>query len=257
MAIPLDQQVARSLDAPVELLPHLHELLADFDELGSSIEGVMESVGGLGLSYRSRVLDLGCGKGMAGISLAEKYSCRVTGIDGFEPFVQSARRAAIEHGVAHLCEFQCADLREVVCRERDYDLVMLLAVGEVLGDMQATIAVLRACARPGGHVLLDDCYLLETETATELEGHRKLADTEKLLQQHGDRIVWSRHFTHAEMVATNARNTAFIEARAKSLSAVHPELAASPDRYVAAQREASQILEDRLGNAMWLIEIKS
>lgn len=96
------------------LLPHLPELLADFTDLGCNPDLVVSWLTERGIGPSSRVLDLACGKGAAGLLVARKLGAGVTGVDAFAPFIEEARSAAARQGVEHLCRFQVADIREVV-----------------------------------------------------------------------------------------------------------------------------------------------
>ena len=58
-----DDELAAYFGVSVRLLPHLDELLADFDELGSDPELVATWLKEHGVGAGSWVLDLGCGKG--------------------------------------------------------------------------------------------------------------------------------------------------------------------------------------------------
>jgi len=146
----LEEQVAEALETTPELLPFLPELLADLDELGTEVRDIVELLRPRGLPAGARVLDLGCGKGTVALALARELGFRVLGVDGFVPFVEEASRHAAERGLAGACEFRQGDLREAVREVGGMDVVMLLAVGRVLGDAAETVEALRRCVRPGG-----------------------------------------------------------------------------------------------------------
>ena len=46
---------------------------------------------------------------------------------------------AQEYGIADLCDFVVGDINEVVATEKDYDVVILGAVGDVLGNPSETL----------------------------------------------------------------------------------------------------------------------
>ena len=104
------REVAASLGAPVELVEVFSELFEPLESLGSRPAEVARLLGAAGIGRGSRVLDLGCGKGSVAVELASRLGCRVVGVDGFEPFVKSARGAAKEAGVSGLCRFRVGDV---------------------------------------------------------------------------------------------------------------------------------------------------
>jgi hypothetical protein len=57
--------VARSLDTPTELAPHLAEVFAPLSSLGGQPRTIVTMLRRAGIGARSRVLDLACGKGAA------------------------------------------------------------------------------------------------------------------------------------------------------------------------------------------------
>ena len=144
------RSVAKSLEANAAVLPYLPELLVDLWDLGCSPDVMVEIVRPLELTGPAiRVLDLGCGKGAAGITLAARFGFRCLGIDGCDPFLEDARRRAKAHGVADLCEFRAGDIRTAVRELSGYDVVIYASVGDVLGSPTECIRKLRGTVRPG------------------------------------------------------------------------------------------------------------
>lgn len=139
MPLDLDESVAQAMEADVHLLPILPELLADVWELGPVPEQVVAALQSVGVEPESTVLDLACGKGAVAIALAEQLGVRVDGIDAFEPFLDSARTLAVEHGVSHRCRFEQGDIRSLLGQEEHYDVALLLSIGPVLGSYGETV----------------------------------------------------------------------------------------------------------------------
>jgi 2-polyprenyl-3-methyl-5-hydroxy-6-metoxy-1,4-benzoquinol methylase len=79
----VEEKLAQSLTAETtELLPYLPYLLQDLWELGSVPMDMVELISGnVGVSPRTKILDLACGKGAVSVRLAEEYGCSVKGID--------------------------------------------------------------------------------------------------------------------------------------------------------------------------------
>jgi cyclopropane fatty-acyl-phospholipid synthase-like methyltransferase len=108
----------------------------------------------LGLEPGVSVLDLACGHGRHANLLAQR-GCVVTGLDVTPLFIEEARTAAAELGVA--VEYLLGDMRELPWRGR-FDRVMnwFSAFGyfsdeECRGILRQTVAALR----PGGRLAID------------------------------------------------------------------------------------------------------
>ena len=73
-----DEMVAYALEIDPALLAFAPELLADLDVLGGDVGLIVEALSELGVSERSTVIDLGCGKG--GVYLDESTIAAVWAI---------------------------------------------------------------------------------------------------------------------------------------------------------------------------------
>jgi 2-polyprenyl-3-methyl-5-hydroxy-6-metoxy-1,4-benzoquinol methylase len=237
------------------LLPHVAELLTDFDELGSNPDLVGAWLAERGLGAGARVLDLGCGKGAVSIALCRQLGCKVDGVDAYAPFVAEADKRVEELGIVGLCDFQVGDIKERVGTAADYDAVLYLGIGGVLGSMAECIAALRRCVRPEGVMVLDDAYRLSA--ALDFPGYEHLrgrADTLAQLVVHGDRLL-AEHLTPREAVAAqNRQYQAWIERRGRKLTAREPGLAADIAAFIEKERKECSLLECDVQCAMWLLQ---
>ena len=112
-------------------------LLADFYALGSYPDRIASMLAPLGLPTPSRVLDIGCGKGAVAIEIARALGLQVHGVDMLEAFVKEARQRAGAQGVETLCSFECGDAHELLEQPAQYDVVLLISVGEIFGPLDA------------------------------------------------------------------------------------------------------------------------
>jgi len=256
----LRELLASSMDAPPELLPLMSELLRGQEELGARAVDVLELLATRTppvLGEGSRVLDLGSGKGACALAIAEQLGARVLGIDGAATFVEHARAQAAERRLSSLCRFELDDLRARLDSERDHDLVMMLALGDVLGETQATVARLRQCVAPGGHVLIDGAYLrqdddedIDDELSALYPSH---AETRAALESSGDLIVAEREVDGPDTAAHYRRATDAIAEHAQRLAQQHPALAEPLLSFAARQREAIETLAGPVIGCLWLL----
>jgi predicted TPR repeat methyltransferase len=108
-------------------------------------EALAALVAGLGApSDRSwRVLDLGCGTGLAGAAL-RAHASELIGVDLSPRMVSRARQRAIYD------ELHCEDLIATLARTTDVDLIVAADVFIYVGVLDATIAACAKALRSGG-----------------------------------------------------------------------------------------------------------
>ncbi|UCH10569.1 MAG: class I SAM-dependent methyltransferase [Fidelibacterota bacterium] len=249
--------IARALETTPELLPYIPELLADLWELGSSPSIIVDWVRTLGLErVTTQVLDLGCGKGAVSILIARELRFRVYGIDLFKPFIMEARQRAEEHGVSDRCQFEVADIRNIIMKVKNFDIVVYTAVGGLLGRWDEGIGQLRQTVRPGGYIVIDDGFLLDP-AAQHRPGYEYISshdETIELLTSCGDRLLREKVYPSAETAAINGRYLDCIRKRAEELRLRHPEAEALLLEYIEQQERENDFLETMVAGAMWLIQ---
>ena len=250
----LREDVARSLEVSVGLLPILPELLTDLLALGASAEEVCRMLRSCDLPSGARVLDLGCGKGAVSLAIARDFEFDVLGVDAFASFVDEARRLATERGVTANCRFECADLRQYLRPLKAYDVVVYAAVGDVLGPLDETVRGLRDCIRPGGHLVLDDAFLREeTSAPSGYESYAGYDETRRRLTSGGFQIVEERVFSVEETRVVNQWNNARISSSGRKAIHAHPEHADAIRAYIRRQEEECELLESVFVPTMWLL----
>lgn len=251
----LMRMVAESLEATPELLPYMPELLVDCWALGSWPEAIVELLRPVGLPpEETQVVDIGCGKGAVGITLARELGFRVLGIDAFPPFIEECQRRAEELGVDHLCQFTCDDMRKVLRQESSFDIAVYAAHGPMLEGKHCIVG-LREIVRPGGYVVLDDGYLLEPveECPVKYEDYVSRDETIQRLTAYGDHLAGEVSVPDDEWLAKEMRDLENMRRRAEGLSKRHPEIADRLAWYVDDQRRLIEEMDRVLGDAVWLI----
>ncbi|MEZ5198311.1 MAG: methyltransferase domain-containing protein [Bacteroidales bacterium] len=71
----------------------------------------------------TRVLDVGCGLGGASRMLAERFNCKVTGIDIFEDYIVTAQKLSALVGLTEKTKFIHADVLKLPFQESSFDVV--------------------------------------------------------------------------------------------------------------------------------------
>lgn len=248
----LEDKLARSLSGETaELNPFLPYLLQDLWELGAMPEDILALLSThVPVSPQTCMLDLACGKGAVSVRLADALQCHVKGIDLLPEFIDYAREKAVEYGVQTRCSFAVGDINEAVSFERGYDVVILGAVGDVMGDPPETLQKLRQVINPGGYIILDDAF---TSEGSGIDYYTK-ADWLAAFLAANLAVVEEQPVDPAKMDAVNTANQSNIERRANELKILHPEIAYLFQRYIESQQSECNALSDALTGATWLLQ---
>src|SRR5204862_4418485 len=96
------------------------------------------------------------GKGAVAVLAAERLGCHTQGVDGYGPFIRSARELATREGVSDRCTFRVGDVSESdrAGRARLFDAAIMLNVF----PCGRAARILRRWVRPGGVYVLDDAF---------------------------------------------------------------------------------------------------
>jgi 2-polyprenyl-3-methyl-5-hydroxy-6-metoxy-1,4-benzoquinol methylase len=96
---------------------------------------------------RVRIAEIGCGEGLAAITIARAYpNAEIDGYDLDDASITVARKAAADAGIADRVRFHVQDAADASV-EGDYDLVMAI---EMLHDVPDPVGILRTMQRLAG-----------------------------------------------------------------------------------------------------------
>lgn len=243
----LEHSILASLDGQdPRLFPFLPQLLQDLDDLGTepaTIAGLLEAHASLPLD--ARVLDLGCGKGSVALHLLQRHPWRALGLDGMPAFVARAQARAEALGLADRCHFELADIRTWRGEGR-FDIIVLGAIGPVLGDTATTLRHVAPWLAPGGVVVVDEVYLPDAIPSRNAAYNKTKAELLDAIDRANFSIVAE---SRGERDSRADAYTAMFEAirvRAEALSLQYPEHRSLFDAYVAKQAEEFEILEEEV-----------
>ncbi|KNY28957.1 SAM-dependent methyltransferase [Pseudobacteroides cellulosolvens] len=248
----VEEKLAKSLTAETtELIPYLPYLLQDLWELGSSPNVIVDLIlKHIKVSWETRVLDLACGKGAVSVQVAKAVGCRVKGVDIIPEFIDFADKKAQEYGVENLCEFKVGDINEAVKIEKYYDIVILGAVGDVLGNQEETILKLKSTVKNGGYIFIDDAYGND-------DSDGRYPTREKWLtcfQNAGVRLLDERLNDEDEIISINHEQQSLIEKRANELKEKHPDKTYLFESYIRSQQAECDELENEISGVTMLLQ---
>jgi 2-polyprenyl-3-methyl-5-hydroxy-6-metoxy-1,4-benzoquinol methylase len=249
----IKEKLAKSLTAEsTELIPYLPYLLQDLWEMGSSPDCIIDMISKrINISEKTKVLDLACGKGAASVILAKTFGCKVTGIDIIPEFIRFAVLKAKEYAVENLCTFKVEDINASVKSEKDYDIVILGAVGDVLGSWEETIIKLKDIVKSCGYIVIDDAY-------GEDEADGRYPTKENWLgvfQNIGVRLLDERFNEEDELKSINDMQQAFIVKRANELMEKYPDKAHLFESYIRSQQSECNELENEIVGITLLLQV--
>jgi ubiquinone/menaquinone biosynthesis C-methylase UbiE len=108
----------------------------------------------LGIRPDDRVLEIGCGHGVAATLVCERLGGgRLTAIDRSPKMIEAASRRNAAFVAAGKAEFLVADLEDVSLGERRFDLVFAVRVGLFHQEPERARALVEPWLAPSGRVL--------------------------------------------------------------------------------------------------------
>jgi SAM-dependent methyltransferase len=109
-----------------------------------------------GLAAETRVLDLGAGIGGPARLLAERFGCRVTGLDLTASYCQAAKTLTARIGLAERVDFVCGDGTALPFADAGFDLVWTQHAAMNIAHKAELYGETARVLRPGGRLVLHD-----------------------------------------------------------------------------------------------------
>lgn len=254
----VERRLAESLTfaGSTDIIPYLPYLLKDFWSLGSEPEE-MANLLHLHTDFNSdfQILDLACGKGAVSICLAKEFGCTVKGIDLMSEFIAEAKAKAEEFGVSGQCDFMVGDVNDAVTNEREYDLIIWGAAGDLLGSYPETLAGIARTIKSCGYILLDDCYIPSAHQC--LRFHHDYLTKEQwehVFLENGVTVIACNEAIQEVNPSVYADDLGNIRRRAEELIRQHPDKREMFENYVKSQQAEYEDLQDGVIPALWLLK---
>jgi arsenite methyltransferase len=131
-----------------------------------SIWGVTKHFGGLRVTEElaelchierdSYILEVGSGVGFTACHLAEKFGCRIMGVDLSEKMVEWGQKRASRKGISDRCQFRVADAQQLPFEDRIFDAMLCESVTAFVPDKRRALDEYCRVVRPGGYVGLNE-----------------------------------------------------------------------------------------------------
>jgi cyclopropane fatty-acyl-phospholipid synthase-like methyltransferase len=242
-----EQSIIRSMDGDdPDIIPFLPYILQDVWEIGAEPQTIIHLIKShyKGSSPAS-VLDLGCGKGAVSVNIAARLGFNCYGIDAIPEFIEFCRLKSDEYNVTHLCTFEIADIRERIKSLNGFDIIILGAIGPVLGDYFNTFYALLPHLNPGGIIVIDDGYISDDSSFTHPQ-LLKEGELKRQVQKAGMQMIAEEIFDRSFIRETDAFMFDSIRKRCTELSNLHPGKKYLFDNYIKNQEEEFDVLENKI-----------
>ncbi|KAB3534180.1 methyltransferase domain-containing protein [Alkaliphilus pronyensis] len=249
----VEEKLAKSLTAEsTELIPYLPYLLQDLWELGSSPKDIAKMISQhIEISEGTKVLDLACGKGAVSVNIAKIFTFKVTGVDIIPEFIDFSKKKANEYGVGNLCDFKVADINESIEIEKDYDIAIFGAVGDVLGNAEETVEKLKNTVKIGGYIFIDDAYGKDDFN----ESYPSREQWLKIFDKTGVKLIDEMIINDNELENINNEQQSLIIKRANELKEKYPEKAQLFESYIKSQQAECHELENEIEGVTLLLQV--
>ncbi len=120
------------------------------------VELTIELAGMLNLTAKSVLLDVASGKGTSAYAVAERFGCRVIGIDLSEANVAEANAQAVKRGLSDRVQFTLADAEELPFEPSGFDAILCECAFCTFPDKTKAASEFSRVLRAGGRVGISD-----------------------------------------------------------------------------------------------------
>ena len=107
----------------------------------------------------SKVLEIGCGKGISSLFFAQHYVCSVTGIDISPIQIASAREKAESEKLAQRTTFIAADCQILPFCANSFDVALSECSISLVPDKNQVLDEVRRVLKPGGRFTITDLFM--------------------------------------------------------------------------------------------------
>jgi len=147
------------------------------------------------------LLNVGCGSGISAAYVAEKYGCRVVGVDLLPGMIESAKRWAEAKGVAEQTEFRLGDAQELPFDDDQFDALICESVNAFVPDKEKAMHEYMRVVKPGGYIGFTEAIWVKTPSDTVAE-----IVAEATGQQFHMPEVWEALFENSGLVELHSEN---------------------------------------------------
>lgn len=145
-----------------ELSPEATQAIAnrleERGQVGFFVQMIDDYLAEMAVPHLSRVLDIGCGTGIAARRLAShpNFSGTILGIDRSAVLIETAKNKASEEGLAEKISFAVGEAAELGEQKGQFDAAIAHTLVSHVDDPDAVLEEISSCVRPGGPIAIFD-----------------------------------------------------------------------------------------------------
>jgi len=244
-------------DNDVNLIKYYPYILQDFWEIGTPPNEIIKLIKKHKQNYHGlKVLDLGSGKGAVSIKIASELKCTCFGIDVINDFVNFSNNKAREFSVDDICTFEINDIRTRIKTLGKYDIIILGAIGPVLGNFYDTLLQLSPHLNEDGLIIINDGYV-EDGCITDYPNVLQKSDLIKQINDAQMEIIDSIIEDEAhEVKGDYEQEVKNLEKRCLELIEKHPENETLFLEYIKNQKSLYEKLDNEVISVIFVIQQK-
>lgn len=134
--------------------------LAPYDQFhGRGLEATEELAGHLEVAATDHLVDVGCGIGGPARYFADRFGCRITGIDLTDEFCAAARHLSHAMGLADRLTFEQGDALAMPFADSAFDGAYSMNVSMNIADKEGLYREIHRVLRPGAWLALSELTL--------------------------------------------------------------------------------------------------
>ncbi|MBM3145991.1 MAG: class I SAM-dependent methyltransferase [Chloroflexi bacterium] len=147
------------------------------------------------------LLNVGSGSGIYAAYVAERYGCRVIGVDILPAMVESAQRWAEAKGLTELLEFRIADAQDLPFEENQFDALICESVNAFVPDKEKALREYIRVVKPGGYIGFAEAIWVKAPSETVAETIEEATG-----QQFYSPEIWETLFQNSGLVDLHSEN---------------------------------------------------
>jgi ubiquinone/menaquinone biosynthesis C-methylase UbiE len=253
----IEESVVEAMDGlDKKLYPFLPFIMQDLWEFGTSAEVIKKLIQKHSQNFSDlNILDLGCGKGCVCIKLAKEFGCSCLGIDAVKEFIGEARIKSKEWQVDERCKFVVGDLRTKISELDKFDVIILGAIGPVLGNYKKTLSLLNEHLNKNGIIIIDDSYIDSENNFTHPQILKKNIIIEQI-NKAGMQLLDENIIAKDELKSSDDFIFEKIIKRCNQLIEMYPDNSQIFLDYIITQQQENEILERKVTCSTMVIKRK-
>lgn len=175
-----------------------------------------------------KILEMGCGKGLATLTLATESEAQITAIDNEQSALDALTNRFSSEGLSERLITVCASMSDIPFSSESFDLIWAEGSAYIIG-VEKALSLWKPVLKPSGHFVFSDMVWYTDEPSEEAETfwHQEYPDMQQIgtrvkqIENAGYRVL--KHFNQSKESWNN-----YYQPLSKRLDEVRPTMEKSP-----------------------------